>query len=59
MPTAWMVTWGRPGRHDWRVEWVVAHDADEALTLAREAHPELLTPRHAFPATQPGRPRPT
>ena len=40
----WVVTWGRPGRRDWRAVLVKAYDADEAKQAARAAAPELLPP---------------
>ena len=39
-----VVTWGRPGRRDWRAVLVLAYEADEALAVARHAYPELLPP---------------
>jgi hypothetical protein len=47
----WLVTWGRPGRVDWRVVRVMAHDAEEALVIARELHPDLPPPQVALPST--------
>lgn len=44
----WTVTWGRPGRSDWRAVLVVAHDADEALALASRAHPDWFRPHEVF-----------
>lgn len=44
----WVVTWGRPGRRDWKIVHVKAHDADEALQIARDEHPELLPPTAAI-----------
>lgn len=62
----WVVTWGRPGRRDWRAVLVKAFDADEARHAARDAYPELLPPEGvvlAAPATArsvlDGRPDPT
>ena len=51
-PWRWVVTWGvwlRPGSRSIVVE---AFDADEALVLAHERHPELERPRTAFLARQ-------
>ena len=39
-----VVTWGQPGRTDWRAVLVRAGDPDEALVAAREAYPERLPP---------------
>lgn len=47
-PFTWIVTWGRPGRRDWKVVHVEAYDADEALQAAREDHPHLLPPDAAI-----------
>jgi len=44
----WVVTWGRPGRRDWKVVHIQAYDADEALQTAREQHPHLLPPDAAI-----------
>ena len=51
-PWTFIVTWGvllRPGWHSMRVE---AYDAEEALVLAAELHPELPRPRTAYLARQ-------
>lgn len=40
----WVVTWGRPGRIDWRAVLVMAYDADEARQHAVTANPHLLPP---------------
>ncbi|HEV7888882.1 MAG TPA: hypothetical protein VGO92_15090 [Acidimicrobiales bacterium] len=50
----WVVTWGRPGRRDWRAVLVFAFDADEARAVAFDAAPHLLPPDAAVlaaPAT--------
>lgn len=47
----WTVTWGRPGRADWKAVLVVAHDPDEALATAMEARPEWLRPQEVFLAS--------
>lgn len=39
-----MVTWGRPGRLDWRAVLVLAFEGDEALAIARHSYPHLLPP---------------
>ena len=49
----WLVTWGRPARTDWAAVLVKAHDPDEALRLAAEAHPERFRPTAAVPAAEP------
>lgn len=48
----WTVTWGRPGRADWKAVLVVAHDADEALVLATSARPQWLRPQEVFLASE-------
>lgn len=40
----WVVTWGRPGRVDWRAVLVKAYDAEEAKQAACDAYPHLLPP---------------
>lgn len=45
----WRVVWGRSVTTSFRSEVVTAHDADEALQLGFELHPELLRPNFAFP----------
>ncbi|MDQ1438965.1 MAG: hypothetical protein QOK43_2594 [Acidimicrobiaceae bacterium] len=50
----WVVTWGRPGRTDWRAVLVLAYEAEEACNLARDANRDLLPPDAAVlaaPAT--------
>ena len=50
----WVVTWGRPGRVDWRAVLVLAYDADDARQRARHEYPHLLAPEgvvRANPAT--------
>jgi hypothetical protein len=50
----WVVTWGRPGRRDWRAVLVLAYEAEEARVIARHANPGLLPPDAAVlaaPAT--------
>jgi hypothetical protein len=50
----WVVTWGRPGRRDWKAVLVFAYEADEARHIARDAYPGLLPPDAAVlaaPAT--------
>jgi hypothetical protein len=61
-----VVTWGRPGRRDWRAVLVLAYDPDEACVTARAAYPDLLPPEAAVPASPAtaravlsGRPEPT
>ena len=49
---AWIVTWGVMLRPGWHSVVVQAHDADEALVLAGDLHPELERPRTAFLARQ-------
>ena len=44
----WMVTWGRPGRADWRAALVLAYDVDEARVVAADAQPDRMRPREAF-----------
>jgi hypothetical protein len=39
-------------RPDWHSVRVLAHDADEAMALAAELHPELPRPRAAFLARE-------
>lgn len=48
----WTVTWGRPGRADWKAVLVLAHDAEEARLLAAEARPEWLRPQEVFLASE-------
>lgn len=48
-----LVTWGAPARPDWAAALVVAHDEDEAVVVAREAHPERKRPVAAGPASEP------
>ncbi len=48
----WTVTWGRPGRADWKAVLVLAYDADEAVSLASAARPDWLRPREAFLASE-------
>ena len=40
----WVVTWGKPGRRDWRAVLVLAYEADEARALAHDAFPDLFPP---------------
>jgi len=47
-PWSWTVTWGALARPGFVVEHVEAWDADEALVLAAQRHPELERPRVAF-----------
>lgn len=47
-PWTWIVVWGVLGRPGFTVEHVTAHDADEALALARELRVDLGAPRVAF-----------
>jgi hypothetical protein len=49
----WTVTWGRPGRADWKALHVLAYDEDEAVVLASGARPEWLRPREVFLAAEP------
>lgn len=44
----WTVTWGRPGRADWRAALVLAYDVDEARVVAAEAQPDRMRPQEAF-----------
>lgn len=44
----WMVTWGRPGRADWRAALVLAHDVDEARVVGADARPDRMRPQEAF-----------
>lgn len=44
----WMVTWGRPGRADWRAALVLAYDVDEARVVAADAQPDRMRPQEAF-----------
>lgn len=44
----WMVTWGRPGRADWRAALVLAYDVDEARVVAADAQPDRMRPHEAF-----------
>ena len=53
-PWCWTVTWGVLARPGFAVEHVEAWDADEALVLAAERHPERERPRGAFLSVQPG-----
>lgn len=46
-----VVTWGQPARTDWFAALVVAHDDEDALRIARTAHPERHPPTAATPAT--------
>lgn len=62
----WVVTWGRPGRVDFRAVLVKAYDAEEARQAARRFYPGLFPPEGvvlAAPATArsvlDGRPDPT
>ncbi|HVF74291.1 MAG TPA: hypothetical protein VM938_04530 [Acidimicrobiales bacterium] len=48
----WTVTWGRPGRADWKALHVLAYDADEAVVLASAARPEWLRPQEVFLAAE-------
>jgi hypothetical protein len=47
-PWSWTVTWGVLARPGFAVEHVLAWDADEALVLAAQRHPERERPRVAF-----------
>lgn len=50
----WVVTWGRPGRVDWKAVLVKAYDAEEARHAARDAYPDRFPPEGvvlAAPAT--------
>ena len=47
------MTWGRPSHGDWAAVLVKAHDPDEALQLAADAHPERFRPTAAVPAAEP------
>ena len=49
----WTVTWGRPGRADWKAVLVLAYDADEAVVLASAARPDWLRPQEVFLAAEP------
>jgi hypothetical protein len=40
----WVVTWGRPGRVDWKAVLALAYDPDHALALARRRFPDLRPP---------------
>ncbi|MBW3667634.1 MAG: hypothetical protein KY443_00355 [Actinobacteria bacterium] len=44
----WTVTWGRPGRADWRAALVLAYDPDEASVVAADAQPDRMRPQEAF-----------
>ena len=44
----WTVTWGRPGRADWKALLVLAYDEDEAVVLASSARPEWFRPQEVF-----------
>jgi hypothetical protein len=52
----WLVTWGVLARSGFVVEHVEAYDADEALAIAAQRHPELERPRVALLVTSPGAP---
>jgi hypothetical protein len=52
-PLHWLVTWGVLARSGFVVEHVDAFDADEALTIAAQRHPELERPRVALLVTSP------
>lgn len=54
-PWIWTVTWGVLARPGFAAEHVVAHDADEALVLAAQRHPERPRPRVAFLVAHQGR----
>jgi hypothetical protein len=50
----WVVTWGRPGRIDWKAVVVLAYEGEEARQIARAAMPDRLPPDAAVlaaPAT--------
>jgi hypothetical protein len=47
-PWSWTVTWGSLLRPGFAAERVTAWDADEALVIAAEMHPELPRPRVAL-----------
>jgi len=49
-----LVLWGRMGRFDFVCEQVDAWDADDALVIGADLHPELPRPRVALLATQAG-----
>lgn len=46
----WVVTWGRPGRVDWKAVLALAYDPEDALALARRRYPDLRPPDAAVPA---------
>jgi|GEM_PF-2586064 hypothetical protein len=51
-PWRWIVTWGQIMRINFDSVVVEAFDAEEAMVIARELHPERPTPRTAFLARQ-------
>ncbi len=51
-PWRWIVTWGQIMRINFDSVIVEAFDAEEALVIARELHPERPAPRTAFLARQ-------
>ena len=51
-PWKWIVTWGALLHHGWHSVVVEAFDADDALVIAREAHPDRPAPRTALLARQ-------
>jgi hypothetical protein len=48
-----LVTWSQPARPDWAAVLVRAHEPDEALAIAAEAHRERFRPQLAVPAAEP------
>ncbi len=53
-PHRFLVLWGRIGRFDFVSEVVEAWDAEDAMVLGADLHPELPRPRIAVLATQAG-----
>jgi hypothetical protein len=51
-----LVLWGQLGRPRFHSEVVDAYDADHALAVAADLHPELHRPRVAVPAAAAGPP---
>ncbi len=49
-----LVLWGQMGRPRFTIEVVDAWDADHALVVAADLHPELHRPRVAVPASPAG-----
>ena len=49
-----LVLWGQMGKPRFTAEIVEASDAEDALALAADLHPELHRPRVAVPAAEAG-----